>query len=413
MNDRMTVAERGIRVAVILVIVSLFIGFALFTFPAEKKTTGRLLDFSEFYAAGQIVRQGLGSRLYDLRLQAEVQLQVAAVHAFYLRPPFEALLFVPLTYLSYRAAYTVWILVSLAVLAGACLLIERNTNVLDALSQYTRSAQIDFGLLLLAFLGFPPTSECLLIGQDAVLMLMVYTLVFIALKQKREFGAGCLLACGLFKFHLVLPFAIIFLLRRRWSFLQGFAGAGVLLVAISVMISGPGVLVAYPKMFFNGKLRELMGFQPEYAANIRGFVFLVAGGKLPAVSGIMVAVLSGLLLWMIAKNWKDDQPGLCFAAALAGALLTSYHLFVYDLCLLLLAAAIVCGELARRKALLSQKLLTSVLIVLFIPPLHHLLIVRHRYALMCLPILALLGIVISIVAKLRSLRPEHALGHAQ
>jgi len=87
--------ERLIRCTAVLLIVFLGIGYALFSFPANKQDTSRLLDFSEFYAAGQIVRQGLGNRLYDLRVQAEFQLQVAPVHAFYLRPPFEALLLFP------------------------------------------------------------------------------------------------------------------------------------------------------------------------------------------------------------------------------------------------------------------------------------------------------------------------------
>ena len=58
-------------------------------------------------------------------------------------------------------------------------------------------------------------------------MLVIYTLVFIALKGKREFTAGGLLACGLFKFHLVVPFVIIFMIRRQWRFLTGFAALGV------------------------------------------------------------------------------------------------------------------------------------------------------------------------------------------
>jgi hypothetical protein len=401
----MTVAERGIRVGVILVIVCLFIGFALFTFPAEKKSTGRLLDFSEFYAAGLIVRQGLGNRLYDLRIQAELQLQVAALHAFYVRPPFEALLFVPLTYLSYRAAYSVWFITSVLLLAGAAWLIKKNTNVLSALSQYALGFPFDFGLLLVMFLGFTPTTEGLLIGQDSMLLLIVYTFVFIVLKQKQEFRAGCLLACGLFKFHLVLPFAIIFLLRRRWSFLRGFAAIGALLIVVSIFVSGAAVLLAYPKMFFKSNYRALMGFQPEYAANIRGFVFLIGGNKFPLLSGILVAALSGFLLWLIARNWRDEQSGLCFAAALVGSLLTGYHLFVYDVCLLLLAAAIICGELAQRNSLLDDKVLTCTLLVLYLPPLHHLLIVYHIYATLCLPMLVLLAIIIRLVARSGSSQP--------
>jgi hypothetical protein len=397
-------AERGVRFTAVSVVVSLFIGYALLNFPATPEDTGRLLDYSEFYAAGQIVRQGLGSRLYDLGVQAEFQLQVAAVHAFYLRPPFEALLFVPFAYLSYRAAYTAWIFFSLGLLAGACRLIEINTHVLDALSQYARGVPIDFGLLLVIFLTFAPTLDCFLIGQDSVLMLMVYTLVFVALKRNRELGAGCLLACGLFKFHLVIPFAIIFLLRRRWSFLLGFAAVGVLLIAVSIAVSGLGVMAAYPRLFLNPKYRVLLGFQPEYAANVRGLIFLVTRGKLPgALAGTLTAAVSGALLWVTAKNWDDKQLGLCFSAALVAVLLAGYHLFVYDLILLLLPCAIVCGELARRKSLLSDTSLTVVLIVFFVPTIHRELILHHIYALMCVPMLFLF---VSVMRKAHSWSPR-------
>jgi hypothetical protein len=401
-NPRLMKTERVIRYTATLLIVFLGVGYALFTFPANKHDTSRLLDFSEFYAAGKIVRHGLGSSLYDLVVQAEFQLQVAPVHAFYLRPPFEALLFVPFTYLSYRAAYAAWVIFSLALLSGAARLIQSHTNVTDAMLQYTRGIPVDFGLLLIVFLTFSPIMDCLLIGQDSVLMLMVYTLVFLALKRGRELEAGGVLACGLFKFHLVLPLAIIFALRRRGLFLLGFAGVALLLVAASVLVSGPGVLAAYPKMFLNSHNRALMGFQPEYAANLHGLVYLMTPANIPAaIPGTIVAALSALLLWRTAHLWKESQLELSFSAAVIAVLLTGYHSFVYDLSLLLLPVAIVCGELAKRKALLRNLTLNSTLVVLFAQPIHHVLIARHLYAIMGVPVVALYG----SVAKLATRQP--------
>jgi phosphatidylserine synthase len=392
--------ERAIRYTAALLIVFLGIGYALFTFPANKQDTSRLLDFSEFYAVGQMVRHGLGSRLYDLIVQAEFQLQVAPVHAFYLRPPFEALLFVPFTYLSYRAAYAAWVLFSLALLSGAARLIQCNTNILDAMLQYTRGIPVDYGLLLVVFLTFAPTMNCFLIGQDSVLMLVIYTLVFLALKRGRELEAGGVLACGLFKFHLVLPFAIIFALRRRGSFLLGFGGIALVLVAVSVLVSGPGVLVDYPKLFLSRQNRALMGFQPEYAANLHGLISLITPANMPAaIPGAVVAALSASLLWITARIWKDNEFGLCFSAAVIAALLTGYHSFVYDLSLLLLPVAIVCGELAKRKILLGNLTLNSTLVVLFAQPIHYVLMTRHIYAVMCVPVVALFAIVVRIASR--------------
>jgi hypothetical protein len=363
----------------------------MFSFPASREDTSRLLDFSEFYAAAQMVRQGLGNSLYDLRVQAEFQLKVA---------PVQALLFVPFTFLSYRSAYTVWLLFSLAVLSGAARLIQSNTNVLDALLQYTRGIPVDFGLLLVVFLTFGPVMTCFLLGQDSVLMLMIYTLVFLALKRGRELEAGALLACGLFKFHLVLPFAIIFALRRRGSFLLGFAGIAVILIAISMLVSGPGVIATYPKLLLSSSYRAVMGFQPEYTANIRGLVYLITPDKIPvAISGAVVAALSAFLLWRTAKLWRDSEFDLCFSAAVIATLLTGYHSYDYDLSLLLLPVAVVCGELAKRKILLSTRTLNTALIVLFVQPIHYGLLTHHIYALMCLPVVVLFVVVIKIAER--------------
>lgn len=386
-------AERLVRYTAVSLIVSLTVGYFLLSFPRSREDTTRLLDFSEFYAAADIVRHGMGNRLYDLSIQSEFQLRVAPVHAFYLRPPFEALLFVPLTYLRYRAAFTVWILMNLGILAVAVRIIQKNTHVLDALFQYTRGIPVDFGLLLILFLTFAPTMNCFLIGQDAVLVLMVYTFVYYALKRGREIEAGSLLACGLFKFHLVLPFAIIFALRRRGRFLLGFAAVAALLLIVSVVVTSPDVL-AYAKMFFNRSNRALMGFQPEYAANIRGVFYLIGRGKIPAiVSEAIVWVVSATLWWLCAKNWCDDAFDLSFSAAVIAAFLTGHHAFVYDVCILLLPIAIVCSELAKRKTLMSNSTFNICLLILFVPPAHHILIVYHVYALMFLPLAVILAVV--------------------
>lgn len=389
-NPRAVSGDRIARFAAATLILALGLGYAVSRFPANSTDQRRLLDFSEFYAAGQMVREGQGAHLYDLREQAEFQLRVAPVHAFYLRPPFEALLFVPLTFLSYRGAYIFWVILSFITLVTAAWLISRNTNVLRALLQYTRGIPVDFGLLLVLFLTFEPTMDSFLIGQDSVFLLLVYTLVFLCLKQERDAKAGALLACGLFKFHLVLPFAVILALRRKGRFLLGFAAGAGLLVAASTLICTRSVLLAYPRMFLDPGARQLMGFQPEYAPTLRGLVALLGGSRIPAAIQIsIVAVFSAVILWLTARRWNDAKFELSFSAAVIATLLTGVHAFVYDLSLLLLPVAIAIGELARRNQLLRDTPLNVALVALFVPPVHHVLIVYRVYALMSLAVLVL------------------------
>lgn len=391
--------ERAIRFAAAAAVSSLIVGVALFSFPAQKSDDTR--DFSEFYCAAQIVRQGLGRNLYDLGIQTTFQSKVASVHAFYLRPPFEALLFLPLTYVSYRAAYTLWTIIGVCLLIVVALLLNSHTKVRLAVSQYAR-VPCDFGLLLVVFLTFAPATTCLLIGQDSTLILLIYTVAFLLLKRGSEFQAGCVLALGLFKFHLILPFMLILLLRRKWPAAWGFAAVGSLLVLISIGISGTQSLVAYPRvLLFDRTYQAITGFAPEYMPNIRGLLYLLIPVRVGALaSGILVSVLWGLVLWLAAKSWRDEQFSLSFSAAIFATLLASFHLYNYDLALLLLPVSLVCGELATRNKLLSSPItFSAALVILFVPPLHRLLLLHAVYALMAIPIL---GLFCTVVWLMRS-----------
>ncbi len=384
-----TSSEGVIRTAAVLVVVAIILAAALFSIPADKNADTR--DFSEFYCAAQIVANGLGSKLYDIDLQSQFISRVAAVHTFYNHPPFQTLLFVPFTVFNYRVASRLWIVVSFIFLIAAAWLIESRTKVSLAISDYTK-IRADFGLVLVLFLTFAPVTTCFLIGQDSMLVLLIYTLVFLLLRRNATFYAGCVLALGLFKFQLVLPFALVLLARRKWSALTGFVIAGCLLIIVSVGISGFQVLREYPRfLLFDKDYQAVAGFHPEFMPNIRGISFLLFNRWVPSwLLLILVLMLSVLIVWLTANRWHDDQFGLSFSAAVIASLLTSYHLYNYELTVLLLPVAITCGELARQKRLqLSSTILPAVLIILLIHPLHTILVQYGSYALMFVPVFAL------------------------
>jgi hypothetical protein len=64
-------------------------------------------------------------------------------------------------------------------------MLESHGNVSLALSQYARIS-VDFGLILVLFLTFAPATTSLLLGQDSMLMLFIYTLVFILFASRQE-----------------------------------------------------------------------------------------------------------------------------------------------------------------------------------------------------------------------------------
>jgi len=143
-----------------------------------------------------------------------------------------------------------------------------------------------------------------------------------------------------------------------------------------------------------------MSFQPEYAANIHGLVYLLTRGRIPTfISTAAVIVLSLPLLWFTARRWDDRQFELCFSAAVVATVLTGFHAFVYDLTLLLLPTAIACGELAKRRELFRSSTLNAALLVLFLPPVHHLLAVYHVYALMGFALLSMFVAIIRAISR--------------
>src|SRR5262249_40949535 len=98
--------EGSLRILLVTAVLALLAAYSILSFPSRKDT----LDFSQFYAAGEMVRHGLGHDLYELNTQLQIQSRLARVHTFYSHPPFEAIAFVPFTFVSYRTAYAFWTL---------------------------------------------------------------------------------------------------------------------------------------------------------------------------------------------------------------------------------------------------------------------------------------------------------------
>lgn len=379
---------RGIAV---LLIAGFILALIFVSFPDTSKS---LIDFSHYYCAAVLVREGHGHSLYDLQTQAACLGMLGPVTVFYNHPPFEALLYIPLSYLGFRTAYVTWTLIAVTLLVLASLIIERDMHVSGALTRLSR-IPIDYGLVFIIFLTFAPTTTCLLLGQDSTLMLLVYTITFILLKRGHHFLAGCVLACGLFKFNLVLPFTVILLLRRQWALLKGLTLIGGLLVVLSVVISGWRVLISYPKfLFFDSLYQQIGGFAPDFMPNVRGISFLLSGRHLhgPVLAGF-VAITSLLILWIAARSWRDVELDLSFAAAVLATILASYHIYDYDLMLILLPACIIVARISSSgMALVNSKLLLASLGIVFIPPVHRILLLNGLYALMAVPIICALFI---------------------
>ncbi|HEY4904458.1 MAG TPA: glycosyltransferase family 87 protein [Candidatus Sulfotelmatobacter sp.] len=294
-------------------------------------------DFTIFYSAGLMVRQGLGHQLYDDVLQYRIQrgfapgVEIRHGNLPYNHPPFEALFFVPLTFLPYLPAYVTWNLLNLGMLGLIPRLLRPHIAILK---------QKPVALWVLGLLAFFPISFGLLQGQDVILLLLLQTLAFAALKRDSDFLAGCWLGLGSFKYHLILPLMVVIWLGwKRTKVFLGFLAACLCLGALSVAIVGWKEAVSYPGYVLY--LERVMGHGAITPANMPNLRALLEGWKvsqrfLNPLHMIILALSLALLLGAIAISRKhlDRQMDLHFALATIVGVLISYHTFSYDLTLL-------------------------------------------------------------------------------
>ena len=358
-------------------------------------------DFTGLYVAGQIVRDGQGSRLYDLDLQYRLQRafasQVSIRHGAlpYVHPPFEALLFTPLSFLPYLMAYLVWNGVSLAILAWAMAMLRPHLPLLKNCS---------LGLAVLVSIAYFPVFICLLQGQDMPLMLLAIAGAYISFEAGNDFRAGCWLGLGLFRPQLILPFFFIVLLGqfgRSRLLKSAMLSAGLGLVAVlecaaSVAVSGWNGFRYYPKyVWMLERNRGYGAIVPEDMPNVRGLVaaLLPDGGRaaLIVVAGasIVILILAGLVF---RRAQRAQNFGLAFSVALVATILTSYHALMYDLALLLWASVFVLNHLwetEKKSDAISLCFVLGPVGVLFLTPLLMLLWLRLGRLNLLAPILAL------------------------
>ncbi|MGO9864624.1 MAG: glycosyltransferase family 87 protein [Terriglobales bacterium] len=342
-------------------------------------------DLPDRYAAARMVREGYGHQLYDFRAQQQFQIRYAGrIGEYYIHPPFETLLFLPICLGSLKTGYLIWCLLNVGVLAYTAIVFQRHIF-----------KRFDWRVLLPLFLVFPPVLIGFLQGQDSLLLLLVMTLAVVALKRGCNFTAGCWLGCGLFKFHIVLILFILVASLRRKGLFRGFALVFVISLLISLGISGWAFLTAYPRFLMRLSSLPLADIHPAAMANIRGLVSVLGIAQNTVVRLALIGTGSALVLWRSVRSFSSigsksaDAMNLAFGNFVLAAILVSYHLSPSDLCMVLLPIGLFSQYLAEHTGIprWARLSLLSSQCVFFLPPLHVILLAWHIYVYAVIPIL--------------------------
>jgi hypothetical protein len=345
---------------------------------ASRSQNTEKTDFSVTYIGAYILHTGNAAHLYDLDEQVRLRktLYTRAEPLIFEHPPFEALLLSPLAALPYRSAYLAWGLMNVVVLLVLPYLLR----------PYAPVPQDTLGYLALFFL-FAPLGVALYQGQSSLFLLLLYSLCFICMKRGDDVMAGVFLGLGLFKFQFVLPFALIFLLRRKGRFLAGFSASAAALGGLSLTAVGYRGILSYVQLLMK------IATHPENAtygsakgmATVQGFVHAVLRHTVPGrVQTAIVGAASLALVAGVAHLWnraagKDPAAAfdLYFSAAVVVSLMTGFHMFAHDLSPLLLALLLVTAHFPAPGRMPLRVALGTTLGIFWAPPVHFLLLAGH------------------------------------
>jgi len=409
---------RKLRTAVTLSIGALLFIYGTISYQLRWQLAHGYSDFVSFYTAGKILQGHQAFRLYDLGLQHQIQQEIYPNFANrqgalpFVRPPFEAWLFLPLAHFSYPTAFVLWNLFSGTCLVAIVAILRRELSELRRFSSF---------FLTCAMLSYFPVFLTILQGQDSILLLLVYVLAYQKLRNKQHLTAGMILGFGSLKFPLLVPFLIPLLIKSKYRLTLGFALTSILLCGLSVATVGASTCLRYPA-FLMGIDKLAKGVNvPGDMPNIRGLLSIVPVLKpFPTLSIVILCIISLLLVASVIQkssfNPLTDRQlfNLSFSFNLVVTLLVSYHCHSFDLCLLLLPIALVLELLFSDGAISSRfrnALVLGLGLILFSPFYILLNFVVGSPALLAVIVLVFAGALHLALSDAASSPPRTAIGN--
>ena len=202
--------------------------------------------------------------------------------------------------------------------------------------------------------------------------------------------AGFVLALGLFRPQLVVPFVFVVFAAGKWKFIRGFIPGAALVIGLSTWVVGLRGMVDYAGMLLSqgtqksaSMLADHWQVRPGLMATWRGFLWACLPMWVPAaVRNILLLSGTFLGLGWAAKRMRSAKTRAAFDAAFAIAvatiLLVSFHSYVNDFSLMILPLLIY-GPLLATSALVPRKgmyLIVTLGFLLFFTPLYILLYSR-------------------------------------
>lgn len=334
--------------------------------PGLRDRNGNLkgTDFLHLYTLGSLAVAHRGADLYEMNAQAALAAQrvpeAAGIRYLPLYPPQVSIVFAPLAQLSYGWALILWWAGSAAVYAICCYCVWRACpNLRD-----------HGGLVALLAVAYPAFFHLIAWGQTSAAALACFTLMFFLLRDRREFLAGLVLGCLIFKPQLGLAAAIVFVLTGAWKTVLGAALSAAGQLFVGVLYYGFEPLRQWIRMLRNARaVLPLLEPKPYQTHSLRTFWSLLV--PWPGFSFSLYVVSVAVILGFTIAIWKRRQAvplSLRYSALLLASVLVAPHLTVYDLVILAPAFVLLADWLIGQPATSSTWWMGTLLYFVYMLP---------------------------------------------
>jgi hypothetical protein len=287
-------------------------------------------DFLHFYTLGLLALGHDGANLYDMNAQAAVAAQrisqAAGIRYLPLYPPQVSIFFAPLARLSYGSALALWWALSAGVYGVCCYSVWRACPNL-------RNQGLNVFFLAIAF---PAFLHLIAWGQTSAGALLCFTLMFSLLRNKREFLAGLVLGCLIFKPQLGLAAAVVFASIGAWTTVLGAILSAAAQLWIGILYYGIEPFRRWLYLLRNVRA-VLPQLEPRFYQThcLRTFWSMLI--PWPGVAVVLYAACAIAVLGLTLAVWKRGQLvplNLRYSSLLLATVLIAPHLTVYDLVIL-------------------------------------------------------------------------------
>jgi hypothetical protein len=272
-----------------------------------------LNDFPAFYCAPRLLAT---HDLYNPAMMAVEQARVLGVmnpNIEFIRLPFVAVAFWPLSELPYRAAYALWQLGCVA-----------------AMGAFIFWWPADRLKTFLLCCWFPPVAASFANAQDVPFLLVWGAMAAALVSRNHPVAAGLVLSLCAAKFHLLVFLPVVIVGGRLWKLGMGWLTGTAVLLGVSFAVSGWN----WPLEFY----RALVN--PAVHPGLSGTSLLFQFQRLGAAFWILapsLIVAVGVVVWIYAR--RGDFP-LALGLALLGGTLAGFHVYLQDYLLWLPALAL-------------------------------------------------------------------------